>query len=84
MSEEEISSSEKTALASREIILGHSSSRGGLRLSTSSANQCRGSKRLSVVSGNIPRSSVGADMYCSDIRQGEVLKISYEKLIPPY
>ena len=84
MSEEEISSLEETALASREIILGHSSSRGGPRLSTSSANQCRGSKRLSVVSGNILRSSVGVDMYCNDIRQEKVLKISYEKLLPPH
>ena len=82
LSEEEISSSEETTLVRREIGLGHSSSRGGLRISTSLANQCRGLKRLFVILGNVPGSSVGADMYCSDIRQGEVLKISYEKLLP--
>ena len=76
LSEEEISLSEETTLVNREINLGHNSSRGGLRISTSSANQFRGPKRLLVVSGNVPRSSVGADMYCSDIRQGEILKIS--------
>ena len=84
LSEEEISLSEETTLVSREISLGHSSSRGGPRISTSSTNQCQGPKRLSVVPDNVPASSVGADMYCSDIRQGEVLKISYEKLLPPY
>ena len=66
--EEEISLSKETALVSREISLGHNNSRGGTRISTSSANQCEGPKRLSVVPGNIPRSSVGANMYCSDIR----------------
>jgi len=76
LSEEEISLSEEIALVNREINLGHNSSRGGPRISTSSANQFRGPKRLPVVSGNVPRSSVGADMYCSDIRQGEILKIS--------
>ena len=68
MFQEEISSSEKTTLVSKEINLGHSSSRGGSRISTSSINQCRGSKMLSVVPSNVPRSSVGADMSCSDIR----------------
>ena len=38
--EEEISLSEETALVSREINLGHNSSRGGPRISTSLANQC--------------------------------------------
>ena len=74
--EEGIFLSEETALVSREISFGHNNSRGGPRISTSLANQCRGLKRLSVVSGNVPGSSVGADMYCSDIRQGEILKIS--------
>ena len=74
--EEEISLSEEAALVNREISLSHNSSRGGPRISTSSVNQCRGPKRLPVVLGNVPRSSVGADMYCSDIRQGEILKIS--------
>ena len=73
MSKEEISLSEETALVNREISLGHNSSRGGPRISTSSANQFRGPKRLFVVPSNVPRSSVGADMYCSDIRHGEVL-----------
>ena len=84
LSEEEISLSEETTLVSREISLGHSSLRGGPRISTSSTNQCQGPKRLSVVLDNIPASYDSADMYCSDIRQGEVLKISYEKLLPPY
>jgi len=76
LSKKEISLLEETALVSREISLGHNSSKGGPRISTSSVNQCRGPKRLSVVLGNVPGSSVGVDMYCSDIRQGEVLKIS--------
>ena len=76
LSKEEISLSEETTLVSREISLDHNSSRGGPRISTSSANQCRGPKRLSVVPGNVPGSSVGADMYYSDIKQGEILKIS--------
>ena len=66
---EEISSSEETTLVSREISLGHSSSRGGPRISTSSVNQCRGPKRLSIVPSNVPGSSVGANTSCSDIRQ---------------
>ena len=53
LSEEQISLSEEIALVSREISLGHNSSRGGPRKSTSSANQCRGSKRLSVIQGNV-------------------------------
>ena len=76
LSEEEISLSEETTLVSREISLDHNSSRGGPRISTSSANQCRGPKGLLVVLGNVPGSCVGADMYCSEIRLGEVLKIS--------
>jgi len=68
LSEEEISLLEEAALLSKEISLDHNSSRGGPRISTSSANKYRGSKRLSVVSGNVPGSSVGVDMYCSDIR----------------
>ena len=76
LSEEEISLSEETALVNKEINLGHNSSRGGPRINKSSATQFRGPKRLPVVSGNVPRSSVGVDMYCSDIRQGEILKIS--------
>ena len=67
--EEEISSSEETTLVSREISLGHSSSRGGPRISTSSVNQCRGPKRLSIVPSNVPGSSVGANTSCNDIRQ---------------
>ena len=81
LSEEEISSSEEAALVSREISLGHSNSRGGPRISTSSTNQCRGPKRFFVVLGDVLGSSVGVDMSCSDIGQGEVLKISYEKLL---
>ena len=76
LSEDKISLSEETMIVSREISLGHNNSRGGPRISTSSANQCGGPKRLSVVPGNVPRSSVGTNMYCSDIRQGEILKIS--------
>ena len=79
LSEKEISLSEEATLVNREISLSHNSSRGGPRISTSSANQCRGLKRLPVVPGNIPESSMGADMYYSDIRQGEILKISWEK-----
>jgi len=75
LSEEKISLSEETALVSREISLDHNSSRGGPRISTSSTNQCRGPKRLSIVPSNVPGSFVGADMYCSDIKQGEILKI---------
>ena len=76
LSGEGISLSEETAIVSREIRLGRNSSRGGSRISTSSANQCRGPKGLSIVLGNVPRSSVGANMYCNEIRLGEVLKIS--------
>ena len=42
--EKEISLSKKVALVNREISLGHNNSRGGPRISTSSANQCRGPK----------------------------------------
>ena len=69
--EEEISLEEETALVNREISIGQNSSRGGPRISTSSANQFRGPKRLSVVLSNVPGNSIGTDMYCSDIRQGE-------------
>ena len=66
--EEEISLSEKATLINREISLGNNSSRGGPRISTSSANQCLGPKRLPVVLSNVPESSMGVDMYYSDIR----------------
>ena len=68
MSEEGISLSEKTVLVSREISLGHNGSRGGMRISTSLANQCRGPKKLFVVPSNVPRSSVDVDKCCSDTR----------------
>ena len=74
MSQEGISLPEKTVLMSRGISLGRNGSRGGTRISTSLANQ--GPKKLSVVPGNVPRSSVDADKCCSDIRQEEILKIS--------
>ena len=76
MSKEEISLPEEIVLMSREISLGHNGSRGGPRISASSASQCRGPNKLSVVVGNIPGSSVDADKCCNDIRQGEILKIS--------
>ena len=76
LSEDEIFLSEETVIVSREISLGHNNSRGGSRISTSSTNQCRGLEGLSVVPGNTPGSSVGADMYCNEIKLGEVLKIS--------
>ena len=76
MSEDEIFLLEETTIVSREISLGHNSSRGEPRISTSFANQCRGLKRLPVVPSNVLESSMGADMYYSDIRQGEILKIS--------
>ena len=76
VSEDEIFLSEETAIVSRKSSLGHNNSRGGSRISTSSTNQCRGPKGLSVVLGNVPGSCVGANMYCSEIRLGEVLKIS--------
>ena len=79
LSEEKISLSEETALVNREISFGHNSSRSGPRINTSSANQYQGSKRLFVVPSNIPGSSVGTDMYCSDIRLEEIQKISQEK-----
>ena len=69
LSEEEISLPEEAALVNREINLGHNSSRGGSRISTSSANQCRGPKRLPIVPGNVLESSMGGDMYYNDIRQ---------------
>ena len=64
LSEEGISLSKETALVSREISLGHNNSRGGPRISTSSANQCRGPKSLFVIPGNVLGSSVGTDMNC--------------------
>ena len=70
-SEDEGLSEEETALVNREISIGQNSSRGGPRISTSSANQFRGPKRLFVIPGNVPGNFVGTDMYCSDIRQGE-------------
>ena len=76
LSEDEISLSEETAIVSREISLGHNILKGGPRISTSSTNQCRGLEGLSVVLGNTPGSSIGADMYCNEMRLGEVLKIS--------
>jgi len=39
LSEEELSLSEETTIVSREVNLGHNSSRGGPKISTSSANQ---------------------------------------------
>jgi len=62
LSEEEISLSKETALVNREISLGHNSSRGGPRISKSLANQFQGSKRLPVISGNVPGNSVGVDI----------------------
>ena len=44
---------EETALMSREISLGHNGSRGGPRISASSASQCRGLKKLFVVPGDV-------------------------------
>ena len=76
MFEDKISLSEETAIVSREINLGHNSLKGGPRISTSSTNQCRGSEGLLVILGNASGSFVGADMYCSEIRLREVLKIS--------
>ena len=76
LSEDEISLSKETAIVNIEISLGHNSLKDGLRISSSSANQCRGPKGLLVVPGNVPGSSIGANMYCSKIRLGEVLKIS--------
>ena len=49
---------------------------GGSRISASLANQCQGPKKLSIVLGDVPGIFVDADKYCSDIKQGEVLKIS--------
>ena len=40
VSEEGIFLLEETVLMSKEISLGHNGSRGGTRISTSSANQC--------------------------------------------
>ena len=51
----------------------------GPRMNASSAKQSWGPKRWSVNKGNDPRNSIGVDMYCREIRLGEVLKISYEK-----
>ena len=39
LSEDKISLSEETMIVSREISLGHNNSRGGPRISTSSADQ---------------------------------------------
>ena len=75
LSEDKISLSEETMIVSREISLGHNNSRGGPRISTSSANQCQGPKGLSIVPSNVLGGPVGANMYCSEIRLGEVLKI---------
>ena len=76
LSEDEISLSKETAIVNREISLDHNSLKGGSRISPSSTNQCRGPEGLSVVPGNVPRSFASADMYCSEIKLGEVLKIS--------
>ena len=76
MSEEGTSLPEEIVLMSREISLSHNNARGGMRISTSSTNQCRGPKKLFVVLGNVSGSSVDADKCCSDIRQGEILKTS--------
>ena len=40
LSEDEISLSKETAIVNREISLGHNSLKDGLRISSSSANQC--------------------------------------------
>jgi len=76
LSEDGIFLSEETVIVNREISLVHNSLKGGPRISPSSANQCRGPEGLSVVPDNVPGSFVGADMYCSEIKLGEVLKIS--------
>ena len=62
MSQEGISLPEKTVLMSREISLGHIGSRGGTRISTSLANQCRGPKSLSVIPGNVLGNSISTYM----------------------
>ena len=56
----------------------------GPRINASSADQCRGPKRLFVVQGDVPRSLVGVDKYCRDIRQGKVLKYLRGKLLPSH
>ena len=68
VSEEGISLLEEIVFMSKEISLGHNGSRGGTRISTSLANQCRGPKKLFVVPSNVPRSSVDVDKCCSDTR----------------
>ena len=48
VSEEGTSLPEEIVLMSREISLSHNNARGGTRISTSSANQCRGRRSCSL------------------------------------
>ena len=46
----------------------------GSRINASSADPCQGLKKLSITQGDVPRSLVGVDKHCRDIRQGKILK----------
>ena len=53
----------------------------GPRINASSADQCRGPKRLSVAQGDVPGSLVGVDKHCRDTKQGKILKYFRGKAI---
>ena len=43
------------------------------------ADPCRDLKRLFVAQGDVPRSLVGVDKHCRDVKQGKVLKYLWGK-----
>ena len=51
----------------------------GLRINASLADPCRDLKRLFVAQGDVPRSLVGVDKHCRDVKQGKVLKYLWGK-----
>ena len=54
------------------------------RINASLADQCRGSKRLFVAQGDVPRSLVGVNKHCRYVKQEIVLKYLRRKLLPPH
>ena len=74
----------KDCVSKYRLVLIIMAQEGGPRINASSADQCRGLKRLSVAQGDVPRSLVFVDKHCRDVRQGKVLKYLRRKLLPPH
>ena len=74
----------KDCVSKYRLVLIIMAQESGPRINASSADQCQGPNRLSVAQGDVPRSLVGVDKHCRDIRQGKVLKYLRGKLLPSY